>query len=108
MSVQHQNILKALREAGEDGVPESGMLVAGGAWWRKRVSEINRRPGFAIGYRVEHGEQVHVLTREPGAQRASADDETGLGGSPSVAGSLSPEPETLFPAVPQPHFREAA
>jgi len=144
MSVLHNSILNALREVGEDGLPEARMAELGGLWWRKRVSEINRQPGFTISYRIEKGEQIHVLTLD--AERTastncppfaglvrSGDDDAGLiprasadgslsngqagverasgmgGDAPvpsSVAGSLNPEPDRLFPAS-RPHFDDA-
>lgn len=118
MSVQHNSILDGLREVGEDGLGEARMADLGGLWWRKRVSEINRQPGYTISYRIENGEQVHVLTLDaertasirtsPGqpVRTHGSEDDAGLIPRASADGSLSNGQDTLFPAKPQSHFDE--
>jgi hypothetical protein len=48
MSVLHQRLLSALRDAGDDGVPESEVVILGGRWWKQRLYEL-RRKGHVIG-----------------------------------------------------------
>lgn len=62
MSVLHQDLLRALRDAGDDGVPEHRIIELGGRWWEQRLYEL-RRSGHVIG---ETG-GVFVLVVERGS-----------------------------------------
>jgi hypothetical protein len=102
MSILHQDLLRALRDAGDEGLPESTVAQLGGRWWKQRLYEL-RRSGHVIG---ETG-GVFVLVIEAGVERASdTEDPPPSAGSfcRPVAGSLSPEP--LFPSDTS-HYREA-
>jgi hypothetical protein len=113
VSVLHQALLGALREAGSDGLGEGEMGVHGGRWWSRHVRDINRWKLATIG---EHGGR-YFLVAEPsasteplsnGEQPPSRDvglsrlREDQTGDSASVDAEL-----TLFPSCSS-HYREAA
>jgi hypothetical protein len=96
MNILHQQLLNALRDAGDEGVTESDIAILGGRWWRQRLYEL-RKTGHVIG---ETG-GVFLLVVEREVERAGDTEDS----SPSaasercaVAGSLSPEPLVLFPS----------
>ncbi len=117
MSVLHQDLLRALREAGDEGLDESEIMALGGMWWRNRLDEIRQWRLAVIS--LDRGR--YYLESERGVERAVSSDpslasplistpcsraaegrETDLGAGfiprASADGSLSSEPLVLFPS----------
>ena len=96
-AVQRTAILNCLRTAGEEGASVADMVDAGGMWWRTRLEEIRRWKLAVVG---EQDDRFYLVS-ELGVERTSDTEDS----SPSagfehgpVAGSLSPEPLSLFPS----------
>jgi hypothetical protein len=90
MSILHNDLLNALRDAGDEGLGEGEMAALGGRWWLQRVNEINRRKDSTIG---EQNDRYYLV--------CGPDVEDGRGGrfvAADPAAVLSIEPLTLFPA----------
>jgi hypothetical protein len=101
MSILHQQLISALREAGDEGLPESEIMALGGMWWRTRLKEIRRWKLAVIG--EQDGRYYLVSEREVESDHGEA--ESGRAEIPMVA--LSSEPLVLFPSGSS-HYREAA
>lgn len=100
---QRSAILRALREAGDDGVDRTDLLF-GGNWLDNRLAEL-RREGVVIA----EDQNCLVLVHDPDVGRASdtatspvADDK--VDPPLSVTGSSS----TLFELPPKPHYEDEA
>lgn len=49
MGILHQQLIGALREAGDEGLGESEIMALGGMWWRTRLKGIRRWKLAVIG-----------------------------------------------------------
>lgn len=116
MSVLHQNLIRALRDAGPDGLSEGDMAQAGGRWWKRHVTDINRWKLAVIGWEERDGEKRYFDAS--GVEQAgdtSGGSRGGEGGyslpSLPVSSPLNIEAERLFDPPKRSHYeteREAA
>jgi hypothetical protein len=77
VSLLHNAIISALREAGPDGLDEGEMAEYGGQWWQKRVSEIRRWKRAVIGEQ----DGRYFLVSEPDVERTASASSMGANGA---------------------------